>query len=148
MQETDVCSGVDWATMIVAQTSDAIIATDRGGVIRVWNAGAERLFGHRQSEMLGGSLDVIIPETLRKAHWIGFDRAVVSGQMKYSGEVMTTRSMHKDGRKLYIDMSFNLLRDASDQVVGVLAIARDCTARYEAERAMRTRLRELEAPKA
>ncbi|WP_428852722.1 PAS domain-containing protein [Imbroritus primus] len=148
MQETDVCSGVDWATMIVAQTSDAIIATDRGGVIRVWNAGAERLFGHRQSEMLGGSLDVIIPETLRKAHWIGFDRAVVSGQMKYSGEVMTTRSMHKDGRKLYIDMSFNLLRDASDQVVGVLAIARDCTARYEAERAMRMRLRELEAPKA
>lgn len=146
MEQKDGRPGIDWAAMIVAQTSDAIIATDSGGVICVWNAGAERLFGHSQAEMLGGSLDTIIPETLRKAHWMGFDRAVVSGQMKYSGEVMTTRSMHKDGHKLYIDMSFNLLRDAADQVIGVLAIARDCTARYEAERAMRTRLRELETP--
>lgn len=147
MQQADVRSGIDWAAMIVAQTSDAIIATDTGGTICVWNAGAERLFGHSQGEMLGGSLDTIIPDTLRKAHWIGFDHAVATGQMKYSGEVMTTRSVHKDGRKLYIDMSFNLLRDAADEVVGVLAIARDCTTRYEAERAMRTRLREFETPK-
>ena len=146
MQQTAARSEIDWATMIVAQTSDAIIATDSGGVIRVWNHGAERLFGHTPSEMLGGSLDAIIPETLRKAHWTGFDRAVVSGQMKYSGEVMTTRSVHKDGRKLYIDMSFNLLRDTAEQIVGVLAIARDCTVRYEAERAMRARLRGLETP--
>ena len=147
MQQTDTRSGIDWAAMIVAQTSDAIIATDSGGAIRVWNAGAEQLFGHAQAEMLGGSLDAIIPETLRQAHWAGFDHAVATGQMKYSGEVMTTRSMHKDGRRLYIDMSFNLLRDAADQVVGVLAIARDCTSRYEAERAMRARVRELEISK-
>ncbi|HVL09034.1 MAG TPA: PAS domain S-box protein [Burkholderiaceae bacterium] len=147
MEQTDTRSGIDWAAMIVAQTSDAIIATDSGGAIRVWNAGAERLFGHAPTEMLGGSLDAIIPDTLRKAHWIGFDHAVATGQMKYSGQVMTTRSIHKDGHKLYIDMSFDLLRDAADQVIGVLAIARDCTVRYEAERAMRTRLRELEVPK-
>lgn len=144
MQQSLEDTTIDWASMIVAQTSDAIVATDSTGTIRVWNAGAERVFGHTAADMLGGSLDTIVPESLRKAHWAGFDQAVGSGHLKYVDQVLTTRSMHKDGRKLYIDMSFNLLRDAAGQVAGILAIARDCTERDQAERALRARVQELE----
>jgi PAS domain S-box-containing protein len=130
--------------MIVAQTTDAVIATDLHGVICVWNGGAERVFGHAAASACGSHLDLIIPDTLRKAHWAGFDQAIATGVLKYEGQVMVTRSVHQDGRKLYVEMTFNLLRDAAALVVGVLAIARDCTQHFEEERALRTRLRMLE----
>src|ERR1043165_4806911 len=91
---------VDWKAL-VAQLPDGIIVSDREGRITVWNAGAERIFGHRAAEVMGRSLDVIIPERLRAAHWAGFDASLASGREKYAGRVMTTRSMHKDGSKLY-----------------------------------------------
>ena len=121
--------------LIVEQAPDAVIFADREGAIRVWNRGAEAIFGHRAAEVLGSSLDIIIPEPLRKAHWQGFDRALESGTMKYAGRVLTTRSMHKDGRTLYVDLSFGLVRDAAGGIVGALAIARDGTERYLAEKA-------------
>jgi PAS domain S-box-containing protein len=120
---------------IVEQAPDAIIFADRGGAIRVWNGGAEAIFGYAASEVLGESLDVIIPEPLRKAHWQGFDKALESGTTKYAGRVLTTRSVHKDGRRLYVDLSFGLVRDAAGVILGALAIGRDCTERYLAEKA-------------
>ena len=50
---------------------------------------------------------------------------------------MTTRAVHKDGRKLYVDFSFAMLKDASGAVVGAMATGRDITERYLAERAKR-----------
>ena len=87
---------------IVAQAPDVIIFADCKGMIRVWNHGAETVFGHVASEVLGDSLDVIIPERLRKAHWNGFHKAIDSGQTKHRNKVLTTRSVHKDGSKLYV----------------------------------------------
>ncbi|WP_313950924.1 PAS domain S-box protein [Accumulibacter sp.] len=115
---------------IVAQAPDVIIFADCKGAIRVWNQGAETVFGYTAAEVLGDSLDVIIPERLRKAHWDGFHKAIDSGQTKHRNKVLTTRSAHKDGSKLYVELSFGLVRDASGAVVGSLAIGRDCTDRH------------------
>ncbi|WP_374683242.1 PAS domain-containing protein, partial [Accumulibacter sp.] len=115
---------------IVDQAPDVIIFADRKGAIRVWNGGAETVFGHSAAEVLGESLDVIIPERLRKAHWDGFHKAIDSGQTKYRNQVLTTRSVHKDGSRLYVELSFGLVRDGSGTIVGSLAIGRDCTARH------------------
>jgi PAS domain S-box-containing protein len=129
---------------IVDQAPDGIILADPQGRIRVWNRGAERLFGHAASEVVGERLDIIIPEPLRRAHWEAFDRSIASGRTKYDGRAMTTRSMHKDGRKLYVDLSFALITDTTGAVSGALAIARDCTARHESERVLRERVAALE----
>jgi PAS domain S-box-containing protein len=134
----------NWAGAIVEQAPDALIATDREGAIRVWNRGAETLFGYSAAEVLGGSLDVIIPERLRGAHWAGFRLAIESGRTKYTNQVLTTRSMRKDGSKLYVDLSFTLLKDGDGAVMGVLAIGRDCTDRFLADKALRARIQELE----
>ena len=68
-----------------------------------------------------------MPERFKGAHDAGFARAVASGQLRVGGRVMRTRANHKDGRKLYVDFSFALLKDAGGQVVGVYATARDAT---------------------
>ena len=121
---------LDLFRAIVAQAADVIIFADCQGAIRVWNRGAETVFGHSAAEVLGESLDLIIPERLRKAHWDGFHKAVNSGQTKYQNQVLTTRSMHKNGSRLYVELSFGLVRDGNGAIVGSLAIGRDCTARH------------------
>ena len=122
---------------IVEQAPDAVIFADRDGAIRVWNRGAESIFGHSAADVLGSSLDVIIPERLRNAHWEGFRKAIDTGLTKYTGRVLTTRSAHKNGNKLYVALSFSLVRDRDGVIVGALAIGRDCTERYLSDRGLK-----------
>lgn len=130
---------------LMEQGSDAIIYADREGAIRVWNAAAENIFGHSAAEALGQSLDIIVPEKLRGAHWKGFNAALETGIMKYKDEVMTTRAVHKDGSQRYVDLSFFMLKDAQGAAQGSVAVARDCTARYLKDRELKARVAELEA---
>lgn len=113
---------------IACDMADALIYCDREGVIRAWNPGAAALFGFSAQEALGQSLDLIIPPHLRQAHWRGFDRAIERGSC--GREVRTTRGTHREGRKLYVDMSFSVVTDGSGQVLGCAAVARDATGRH------------------
>ncbi|MDE2344214.1 MAG: PAS domain S-box protein [Betaproteobacteria bacterium] len=117
---------------LMEQAPDAMIYADRSGRIRFWNRAAETLFGWAADEALGQSLDLIIPERLRAAHWAGYEQAVSSGAMRHAGRAMTTRSVHRNGSKLYVELSFGLLKDDSGQVLGSLAIGRDVTAQHDA----------------
>ena len=67
-------------------------------------------------------------------------RAIASGQTKHGDRVLTTRSLHKSCGKLYFDMSFGVNANAAGEVVGALAVARDCTARQLADNALRARV--------
>jgi PAS domain S-box-containing protein len=108
-------------------TADDIVATifaDREGIIREWNPAAEALFGFAAPEAIGQSLDVIIPEHLRDAHWKGYHRAIAAGRTRSGGKPMLTRAVHRDGSKLYIDVAFSVESDAKGQVLGASATAR------------------------
>ena len=109
---------------LVEQAPDAMIYADGAGMIRIWNRAAETLFGYPATEVLGQSLDIIIPERFRSAHWSGFRRAMESGHTKYAGRVLTTRSVHKSGSKLYVDLSFGMVKNSAGSVVGALAVGR------------------------
>jgi PAS domain S-box-containing protein len=122
------------ADLIVEQAADAVIYADRNGVIERWNAAATRLFGHTADEALKQNLDLIIPEHLRAAHWRGFDAALSSGRTRLQGQPTITRATHKDGRKLYVEMSFALVIDGTGEVLGSVAVARDATERHRRER--------------
>ena len=122
----------EFLATLIEQAPDAIVYSDLAGAIRVWNAAAAQMFGHSAEQALGQSLDIIIPPRFRAAHWAGFHRALASGSAKYDGQVLTTRAAHADGRKLYVDLSFGLIRDASRTLVGVVSIARVNAARSAA----------------
>ena len=136
--------GFDLSAAIVEQVADAVIFADRRGIIRVWNAGAEVVFGYRADEALGRRLDLIIPQRLRAAHWAAFELAIETGRTKYGRQALTTRSMKKDGSKLYVDLSFALVTDDSSEALGSVAVARDVTGRQAADSESRQRLAALE----
>ncbi|MBR0718366.1 PAS domain S-box protein [Bradyrhizobium liaoningense] len=122
---------------ILDDVADALIYSDRSGTIRRWNRASSALFGFTADDALGQNLDMIVPEHLRAAHWKGFEAALASGTMKLAGKPTLTRALHKSGTKLYIEMTFALVRDAEGQVQGSVAMARDVTERVERERAAR-----------
>ena len=68
------------------------------------------------------------------------DRAIAKGHTRLGSQVRTTRALHKDGRKLYADLSFGLVADDAGRIVGALAVGRDATSRYLEERALREKL--------
>ncbi len=120
--------------LIVEQTADAIIYSNQQGMIERWNAAATAMFGYTATEALGQSLDLIIPEHLRAAHWRGFNAAIASGTTRLHGRPTLTRALHKSDRKLYVEMSFALVADVTGAVLGSVAMVRDVTDRMEQER--------------
>jgi PAS domain S-box-containing protein len=129
---------------IVEGAPDAIIFADRDGTIRLWNAGAEAMFGYRSDEAIGKSLDLIIPEKQRVPHWEGYRRVMETGVTRYGRELLKVPAMRKDGTRISLEFSIVLLRDAAGAILGAVAILRDVTERWERERALRQRLASLE----
>jgi PAS domain S-box-containing protein len=124
------------AEKILDQTADAVICTDRAGVIIRWNRASAALFGFSAEDALGQNVDLIIPEHLRAPHWNGFHAAMARGATKLQGRATLTRALHKGGRRLYVEMSFAVVKGDSDSdVIGAVAVARDVTERVERERA-------------
>lgn len=122
---------------ILDQVADALIYADRSGHIMRWNDACCALFGFSAEEALGQRLDLIIPEHLRAAHWKGFEAAMASGATKLQGRPTLTRAVHKSGRKLYVEMTFAIVKAAEGGALGSVAMARDVTERVERERAAR-----------
>jgi PAS domain S-box-containing protein len=97
------------------------------------------MFGFSSEDAFGQSLDLIIPEHLRAPHWRGFNAAMSTGVMKLQGRPTLTRALHKSGRKLYVEMTFAIVKGDDGDVFGSVAMARDVTERIERERsAVRT----------
>jgi PAS domain S-box-containing protein len=133
------------AAKIVAAAPDAILFVDREGTIRLWNAGAERIFGWSAAEAVGKNLDLIIPERLRQRHWEGWERVMETGVSRYgAGETLAVPALRKDGAPLSIEFTIELVRDDAGVILGPAAIMRDVTARFAREKELRARVKELE----
>ena len=120
--------------LILEQTSDALIYANREGVIERWNQAAESMFGYTFAEAYNQSLDLIIPEHLRPAHWRGFEAAMVNGSTRLHGRPTLTRAKRRSGERIYVEMSFALVTDESEKVIGSVAMARDVTERVLREK--------------
>jgi PAS domain S-box-containing protein len=130
--------------LLFDSSPDAIIFADPEGIIRRWNTAAEALFGHSADDALGETLDLIVPERFREAHWQGFHRALEAGETKYRGSSLPTRTTHKDGSTMYVELTFAIVSGPEGSVIGALAHARDITQRWAEEREQRERMRQIE----
>lgn len=125
------------AASILKSIHEAVVYADLKGVIQYWNQGSETVFGFSAEDAVGQSLDIIIPEKMRKAHWEGYDKAIAHGDTISGRGSRITRALHKSGQNLYVDMSFAMVKDQSGQLIGSLAVARDATERYLEERKLK-----------
>ena len=134
---------IDFAALARA-AGDGIVIVDPAGRIVFWNAAAERIFGHREAEVLGASLDLIIPARYRERHWRGFETVMRTGVTRYGADVLRVPASHKEGRALSIAFTVCLLPGPAGKPAAIAAFIRDQTARWQEEKELRARLAELE----
>lgn len=130
---------------IVDHTQDAIIFADREGIIRLWNAGAETIFGYPAAEALGHSLDLIIPDRLRARHWEGYRRVIATGSPPYDRRLLAVPALRKDGTQISLEFTVVIVHEPPGEVRGIAAVLRDVTERWQREKTMRVRLAALES---
>ncbi len=113
---------------IVESSDDAIVSKDLNGTIQSWNRGAARMFGFTEAEVIGRSITIIVPEDRlsEEEEILARVRAGVASEME-------TIRQHKSGRRIDISLKVSPVRDQSGRVVGASKIARDISARKQAE---------------
>jgi len=129
---------------IVDLSQDGIMFADRDGIIRLWNSGAETIFGYESEEAIGNSLDLIIPGKLRQRHWEGYHKVMDTGKTRYGKELLKVPALKKDGERISVEFSIVLVRDNQNKVLGSAAIMRDVTERWKQEKELKERLKFLE----
>jgi PAS domain S-box-containing protein len=134
--------GEDLAVRILDGSPDAVLICDRAGIVRFWNAAAERVFGFSAAEAIGSSMNLIIPERLRVRHWAGWEAAMTTGATRYGeGQLLTVPALHNNGRQISIEFSIQLLKDADGRIEWVVAIVREVTERFLREKDLRAQLK-------
>ena len=130
-----------FALTLVAGMPEAIVYADATGLIQFWNAGAVRLFGFTEQEALDRSLDIIIPKHLQDRHWHGYRETMRTGLIRYGeGQFLSVPAVRKDGTRLSVEFTIVPFTDDDRRMVGIAAIMRDATARFEELRALRKQL--------
>jgi len=124
---------------------DGLVVCDAAGAIVYWNAAATRIFGFSRDDALGQSLDLIIPQRQQQRHWDGYHKTMATGETRYGSDVLRVPALHKEGKPLSIAFTVALLHSADGKVSAIAAVVRDDTVRWGEERALKARLRELEA---
>jgi len=129
---------------IIEGAQDAIIFADKEGIIRLWNSGAEAIFGYSKEEAIGETLDLIVPEKLREKHWEGYRKVMDTGVTKYGSDILAVPALKKDDSRLSVEFTIVLLKNDSGKPIGTAAIMRDVTERWQREKELKKRLAELE----
>lgn len=134
---------MDWdetrfAVSLVEHMSDAVVYANASGNILFWNEGAKRIFGFEQSEALGQSLDIIIPENLRRRHWDGFETTMRTGKSHYeAGALLAVPAIRKDGSRMSVEFTILPFHDDSGQMMGIAAVMRDVTQQFQEMRKLK-----------
>jgi PAS domain S-box-containing protein len=120
---------------IVASSDDAIVSKSLDGTVTSWNAGAERLFGYQAAEMIGHSIRRLLPDDRQDEEDMILERLRRGEQVDHFETVRRT----KDGRLVDVSVTTSPLRDTHGVIIGASKIARDITARKQAEEALAQR---------
>ena len=110
---------------IVSSSEDAIVSKDLNGIITTWNAGAERLFGYSEKEVVGSPVTLLIPEDHVD------EEGEILGRIR-QGEIVDhhqTVRRRKDGSPVTVSLTVSPIRDRSGRIIGASKIVRDMTER-------------------
>jgi PAS domain S-box-containing protein len=126
---------------IVESSDDAIVSKSLDGVIRSWNAGAEKLFGHTAASAIGRHISLVIPPDRLAEE----DQIIATLRAGNRVDHFETERMHADGRRIPVSLTISPIRDDDGIVVGASKIARDVSERRKMERELRSLAADLAA---
>jgi PAS domain S-box-containing protein len=118
---------------VVESSDDAIIGTAPDGLITSWNGGAARLLGYAADEMLGKSIDRLIPPELLETEGAMLARIGRGERVDHYESVRIA----EDHRRIPVSVGLSPILDRAGGIIGISSIARDITERKRVEEALR-----------
>jgi PAS domain S-box-containing protein len=111
-----------WEECRMTEPAAAFVFAEPTGVIRSWNAAAESLFGHRASEAVGQTLDLIVPPDYRARHWAGYKAAMAAGDGNIDHSSFNIPALHRDGTIMRVEVRLLVIHDSRNRVAGAMAV--------------------------
>jgi PAS domain S-box-containing protein len=125
---------------IVESSDDAIISKNLNGIITSWNAGASKIFGYNEDEIIGKHISTLIPPQLQA------EEEIIISNIKSGKKIdhFQTVRLHKSGRAIAISLTISPIKDSRGIITGASKIARDITERLHAEKTIKETAERLE----
>jgi PAS domain S-box-containing protein len=121
--------------LVVEAAPNAMIMIDAGGAIQLLNSQAERLFGYQRSDLLGQSIEVLLPQSLRALHSAVRGAYMRTPQTRRMGAGRDLFGLRRDGVEVPIEIGLNPIATRAGNFV--LASIIDITERKRTEQALR-----------
>jgi PAS domain S-box-containing protein len=139
--ESEVLRNEHYLATIMRDSGDAIITLDVNSLVKTWNKGAENVFGYTGEEMMGQTLNRLVPQGESypgELQWIEL-------QLSEHGELRNyiTERLARDGRRLVVEITVTMLKDHKGQVTGRSIILHDITERARLERSLHQHISDL-----
>ena len=124
----------DLLSAVIESAPNGIVLVDRDGAIGFVNRETERLFGYTRDELVGQSVEMLVPECFRKSHPSSRESFLTDLQTRAMGgrDLVGRR---KDGRDIAVEIGLNPI--ATTEGVFVLAVIVDIGSRQQAEKELR-----------
>jgi PAS domain S-box-containing protein len=121
--------------LAVEASPSGMIMTDAAGNIVLVNAEAERLFGYRRDELIGRSIDILVPAAMRDGHAAHRQSFIAQPQTRHMGIGRDLYGVRKDGAQIPVEIGLNPIRTRDGLIV--LSAITDITERKQAEEQFR-----------
>ncbi len=131
-EQKTVCGRLEAFLEFAAQ---GVVATDAGGKIMLVNAKTEEMFGYQRREVLGHTLEILLPERYRSAHSHHRREFFLEPRTRPMGVGMDLAGRRKDGTEFPVEISLSYIREGSRYVA--LAFITDITERKRLEEQLR-----------
>lgn len=117
---------------IVENSDDAIFGKTLNGIVTSWNKGAEEIYGYSAEEIIGKNVEMLVPED-KKEELRRITKDILNGKVVQPIETVRKR---KDGTLIHVSVMTSLIKDNSNNLIGISSIARDITERKKSELAL------------
>jgi len=116
---------------LLTSAHEGILIVDSRSTIDFVNNKVEELFGYNKGELLGKSIDILIPDTLKKKHVEYHSQYMSQPKLREMGSGINLYGKRKDGSKFPVDISLNPVKSGNETFV--TAIIRDSSVRLKQE---------------
>lgn len=114
---------------VTKYSHDAIYTRDLKGIITSWNRSAERIFGYKPEEIIGQSVEILIPEDLKSSFKNEFTEANEGNEVVHA----RTKRLTKSGHLVDVEVSVSPIKDEQGNIVYISVITRDVTEKKKIE---------------
>ena len=111
---------------------EGLILVDKRGVIQLINPRTEEMFGYSEGELIGKTIEVLIPDQFRHSHVSQRDTYIEKPSKRNMGSGMNLWGKRKDDSVFPVEISLNYIKDARDETM-VVALVSDISVRKRAQ---------------